>query len=115
MKLKIYKILNLISKFQRFFFKIINDTKFETLIKNKKIISRIKIKKTKKIYINLFTLFTNESIYINKLIIRITFFRNIYAIVYFIIYIDIENYRVKTIFDNKIKINYIFKKLVNEI
>ena len=52
--------------------------------------------------------------YINKLITRIIFFRNIYAIVCFIIYIDIENYRVKIIFDNEIEINYIFKKLVNE-
>ena len=69
MKLKIYKILNLILKFQRIFFKIINNAKFEILIKNKKIILRIKIKKIKKMYINSFAFFINESIYINELII----------------------------------------------
>ena len=66
-------------------------------------------------YINLFAFFINKLIYINKLIIQITFFRNIYIIVYFIIYINIKNYYIKIIFDNKIKINYIFKKLVNKI
>ena len=85
------------------------------MIKNKKVVSRTKIKKIKKIYINLFTFFINESMYINELIIRVTFFRNIYAIICFIVYIDIKNYRVKTIFDNEIEINYIFKKLVNEV
>ena len=113
--MKIYKILNLISKFQRIFFKIINDVKFKILIKNKKIISRVKIKKTKKIYINSFAFFTNESIYINELITWVTFFHNIYIIIYLIIYIDVENYYVKIIFDNKIKINYIFKKFVNKV
>ena len=43
------------------------------------------------------------------------FFHNIYAIIYLIIYIDVENYYVKTIFNNKIEINCIFKKLVDEI
>ena len=85
------------------------------MIENKKIVSRIKIKKTKKIYINSFAFFINELIYINKLIIQITSLRNIYVIACFIVYIDVEKYRIKAIFDNKIKINYIFKRLANEV
>ena len=54
-----------------------------------------------------------ELIHLKEIIVRIVFFRSMYAVVYLMINVFINDVKIKTLFDNNVKINYMLKKLID--
>ena len=73
----------------------------------------MKIMKKKKMHVELIKLNFIESIYLKKIVARVTFFRSMYIIVYLTINVSINNIKIKILFDNNVKINYILKRLID--
>ena len=87
------------------YYKRKNKNNFE----KKNIITQLKEHKKKKIHINLMRLNSMKSIYLKEIVIRIAFLHFIYVVVFLIVNVITENIKIKTIFDNETKINYMFK------
>ena len=54
-----------------------------------------------------------ESIHLKEIFVQIIFFRLMYVVVCSTINMLINNVKIKTLFDNDVKINYMLKKLIN--
>ena len=65
--------------------------------------------KKKKMYINLIKFNSTKLISLKELIARVIFLHFIYIIVYSTMNVMIENVIIKTMFNNKVEINRIFK------
>ena len=75
----------------------------------------MKIVKEKKMHVESIKLNFIESIYFEKIIVQIVFFRSMYVVVYFIINMLIDDVKIKTLFNNNVEINCMSKKLIDEI
>ena len=73
----------------------------------------MKIVKEKKMHVELIKLNFIESIYLKKIVVQIVFFRLMYVVVYSTMNMSIDNFKIKTLFDNNVKINYMSKKLTD--
>ena len=51
--------------------------------------------------------------HLKEIVARVVFLRLIYVIVCSIVSVTIENIKIKTIFNNRTKVNYMFKRLVD--
>ena len=89
------------------------DEKMKTMFKKRKAIIQMKIVKEKEMHIESIKFNFIESIYLKKIVVRIVFFRLMYVVVYSTINVLINNVKIKMLFDNNIKINYMSKKLIN--
>ena len=73
----------------------------------------MKIVKEKKMHVKSIKLNFIELIYLKKIVARIVFLYSMYVVVYSTINVVINNVKIKTLFDNNIKINCMSKKLIN--
>ena len=54
-----------------------------------------------------------ELIHLRKIIIQIAFFRSMYVVIYLTMNMSINDVKIKTLFNNNIKINCMSKRLTN--
>ena len=54
-----------------------------------------------------------ESIHLRKIITSVAFFRSIYVVICFMMSVSIYDIKIKTLFNNDVKINCILKRLIN--
>ena len=54
-----------------------------------------------------------KSVHLKEIVIRVAFLRFIYVVVCSIVSVIIKNIKIKTMFDSKAEINYIFKRLTD--
>ena len=66
--------------------------------------------KEKKVYIDSIKFSSTKSVHLRKIIIRVTFLRFMYVVAYSNVSIIIENIKIKTIFNSRTEVNYIFKR-----
>ena len=52
---------------------------------------------------------STKLMHLKKIVVRVVFLRFIYAVACSMINVIIENIKIKTIFDIKVEVNYIFK------
>ena len=52
-------------------------------------------------------------IHLKEIVARIVCFRSMYAVVYFMINVSIDDIKIKTLFHNNIEINCMLKKLID--
>ena len=67
----------------------------------------------KKVYVDFIKLSSTKSMRLKKIVIRVIFLRFIYTIVCSTMNMMIKNIKIKAIFNNDAKINYMLKKLTN--
>ena len=89
------------------------DEKMRTIFKKRKTIAQMKIIKEKKMHVESIKLNFIELIHLKKIVVRITFFCSMYVIIYLTMNVLIDNVKIKTLFNNNVKINYILKKLID--
>ena len=73
----------------------------------------MKIVKKKKMHIESIKFNFIESIYLKKIIVWIAFFRSMYVVTCLTMNVSIDNVKIKTLFDNDVKINYMSKRLID--
>ena len=112
-EIRFHELLKISSKFSRQMFRDIIDKKIKTMFKKRKAIAQIKIVKKKKMHVESIESNFIELIYLKKIVIRIVFFRSMYAVVCSMMNVSINDVKIKTLFDNDVEINYISKKLIN--
>ena len=66
-------------------------------------------------HINSIEFNSTKSMHSKEIIIRVTFLRLMYVIIYSIMNIMIENIKTKTMFESEIEINYMFKRLIDAV
>ena len=54
-----------------------------------------------------------ELIHLKKIVVQIIFFRLMYIVVCLMMNMSINNIKIKILFDNDVKINYMSKKLID--
>ena len=91
---------------------IINE-KIKMMFKKRKMIVQMKIVKEKKMHVESIKLNFIELIHLKEIIVRIVFFCSIYVIVYLTMNVSINNIKIKTLFNNNVKINYMSKRLID--
>ena len=96
-------------------FRSITNEKIETMLKKRKIIASSKIMKKKKMHINSIKFNSTKSMHLKKIVARVIFLRFIYVIACSTMSVIIENVKRKTMFNNKVKVNCMFKRLINVI
>ena len=73
----------------------------------------MKIVKEKKMHIKSIKLNFIELIHLKEIVVRIVFFHSMYVIVYSMMNVSINDVKIKTLFDNDVKINCMSKKLID--
>ena len=89
------------------------DKKIKTMFKKRKTIIQMKIVKEKEMHVESIKFNFIELIHLKEIIAQIIFFRLMYVVVYSTMNVSINNVKIKTLFNNNIKINCISKKLIN--
>ena len=112
-EIRIRELLNISFKLFRQIFCSIIDEKIKTISKKRKIIAQSK--DIKKVYVDSMRLNSTKSVRLKKIVIRVTFLRLMYVVVYSIVNVMIENIKIKAMFDNGTEINFIFKRLINAV
>ena len=54
-------------------------------------------------------------VHLEKIVIRVTFLHFMYVVVYSIVNVMIENIKIKTIFNNTVEVNCMFKRLTDAV
>ena len=73
----------------------------------------MKIMKEKKMHVESIKFNFIKLIYLRKVIAQIIFFYLMYVVVCLMMNVSINNIKIKILFNNNIKINYILKRLIN--
>ena len=94
-------------------FRDIIDKKMKTMFKKQKTIVQMKIVKEKKVHVESIKFNFIEFVHLKKIVARIIFFYLIYVVVCLMMNVFIDNVKIKTLFDNDVKINCMSKKLIN--
>ena len=94
-------------------FRSIINEEIKTISKKRKIIALLKVMKKKKMHINSMKLNSTKVMHLKEIVARVVFLRFIYIIAYSTISVMIENVKIKIMFNNKIKVNCIFKRLID--
>ena len=89
------------------------DKKMKMMFKKRKTIAQMKIVKKKKMHVESIKFNFIESIHLKKIIVRIVFFRSMYAVVCLTMNISINDVKIKMLFDNNVVINYMLKILID--
>ena len=112
-EIRFRELFEISSKFSRQMFRNIIDEKMKTMFKKRKAIAQMKIVKKKKMHVESIKFNFIESIYLKEIVVRIISFRSMYAVVCFTMNMSIDNIKIKTLFDNNVKINCMSKKLTD--
>ena len=97
---------------KQMFRNITNET-IKTMSKKRKIIASSKTLKKKKMHVNLIRFNSTKSMHLKEIVIRVVFLCFMYIVVYSTMNVMIEDIKTKTMFNNKIEINCIFKRLID--
>ena len=81
--------------------------------KKRKIIASSKIVKKKKVHVDSIKFNSTKLIHLEKIVTRVVSLHFMYIIACSTINVIIADIKIKTIFNNKIKVNCIFKRLIN--
>ena len=73
----------------------------------------MKIVKEKEMHVESIKFNFIESIHLRKIVVRIVFFRLMYAVVCSMMNVSIDDVKIKTLFDNDVEINCMSKKLID--
>ena len=73
----------------------------------------MKIVKEKKMHVESIKFNFIESIHLKEIVVRVVFFRSMYVVVCSIMNVSIDDVKIKTLFDNDIKINCMLKRLID--
>ena len=66
-------------------------------------------------HVNLIKFSSTKSVHLKEIVARVAFLRFMYVVVCSIVSVIIENIKIKAMFDNRTKINCIFKQLIDVI
>ena len=88
-------------------FRSIIDKEIKTILKESRIIAQLKY--IKKMHVDLIRFSLTKSVHLKEIVIRIVFLRLMYVVVCLIVNVMIENIKIKAMFDNETKVNYMFK------
>ena len=100
--------------FKQMFCSVI-DEEIKAISKERRIIAQSKNIKEKKVYVDSMRRNSTKSVHFMKIVTRIAFLRLIYVVVCSIVNVIIENIKIKAMFDNRTKVNYIFKQLLDAV
>ena len=89
------------------------DKKVKMMFKKRKTIAQMKIVKEKKMHVELIKFNFIELIHLKEIVARIVFFRSMYVVIYLMMNVSIDDVKIKALFDNNVKINYMSKKLTD--
>ena len=94
-------------------FRNITNEEIKTMSKKRKIIASLKVIKKKKMHIDSIKFNSTKSMHLRKIVARVIFLRFMYVVACLTINVIIENVKTKMMFNNKIKVNCIFKRLID--
>ena len=94
-------------------FRDIIDEKMKTMFKKRKTIVQMKIVKEKEMYVESIKFNFIESIHLKEIVARVTFFRSMYVVACLMMNVLINDVKIKALFNNNVKINYMSKKLID--
>ena len=94
-------------------FRNITNKKIKTMLKKRKIIALLKAMKKKKMHVNSIKFNLTKSVHLKKIVARVIFLRFMYVVIYLMMNVMIKNIKTKTMFDNEVKINCMFKRLID--
>ena len=89
--------------------------KIKTMLKKRKIVASSKVVKKKKMHVDSMKFNSMKSMHLKEIVARVIFLRFIYIVACSTMNIMIKDVKTKTIFNNKTKINCMFKRLINVI
>ena len=108
-EIRFRELLDIFFKLFKQMFRNIIDEKIKTISKERKIITQSKDIKEKKMHVDSMKLNSTKSMHLKEIVIRVTFLRLMYIVACSVVNIMIKNIKIKTMFDNEIEINCIFK------
>ena len=114
-EIRLRKLFNISFKLFRQMFCSIIDEKIKMILKERTIIAQSKNLRKKKVHVNSMKLNSTKSKHLEKIVTRVVFLRFMYIVACSIVNVMIENIKIKTIFDNKTKMNCIFKRLIDVV
>ena len=94
-------------------FRDIIDEEMKTMFKKRKTFAQMKIVKEKKMHVESIKFNFIELIHLKEIVARIVFFCSMYVVVCLTMNVSINNVKIKILFNNNIKINYMSKKLID--
>ena len=94
-------------------FRDIIDEKMKTIFKKRKTIAQMKIVKEKKVHIKSIKFNFIELIHLRKIVVQIVSFRLMYTVVCSTMNVFIDDVKIKTLFNNDVKIYYMSKRLTD--
>ena len=112
-EIRLRELLEIFSKFSRQMFRDIIDEKIKTMFKKRKTTAQMKIVKKKKMHVELIKFNFIEFVHLKEIVVRIVFFRPMYAVVCSMMNVFINDVKIKTLFNNDVEINYMSKKLID--
>ena len=110
-EIRFHELLNIFFELFKQMFCSIIDEEIKTI--SKKNHCTIKKYKRKKVHVDSIRSSSTESMYLREIVARIIFLRFIYVVVCSIVSVMIENIKIKTLFNSGIKVNYMFKQLID--
>ena len=73
----------------------------------------MKIVKEKEVHVESIKFNFIKLIYLKEIVARVVFFRSMYVVVCLMMNVFINDVKIKTLFNNNVKINYILKRLID--
>ena len=89
------------------------DEEMKAVFKKRKTTVQMKIVKEKEMHIESVRFNFIESIHLKKIVTRVVFFRSMYVVACSTMNMFIDDVKIKTLFDNNVKINYMSKRLID--
>ena len=93
---------------------IINE-EIKIILKKREFIALLRTVKKKKMHVNSMKFSLTKSMHLEEIIVRVIFLCFMYIIAYLIISVIIKDVKIKTIFNNKIKVNCILELLIDVV
>ena len=112
-EIRFRELFEIFSKLSRQMFRDIIDEKVKTMFKKRKAIVQMKIVKKKKMHVESIEFNFIELIHLKEIVVRVVFFRLMYAVVCLMMNVSIDDIKIKTLFDNDVEINCISKRLID--
>ena len=107
------ELFNISFKLFKQIFRSIIDEKVKIMSKERKIITQSKNIKEKEVHVNSIKLNSIKLMHLKKIVTRVIFLHFMYIVICSIVSVMIENIKIKIIFDNRTKVNCIFKRLID--
>ena len=114
-EIRLRKLLDISFELFRQMFRSIIDEKIKTISKERRIIAQSKHIKEKKVHVDSMRFSSTKSVHLKKIVTRVAFLHFMYAVIYSIMNVMIENIKIKVMFDSEAEINCMFKRLIDAV